>query len=309
MFHAAARLAVYLLCAIGAAILLFAEPLVTLFVPGNSEVIRLGALYIAISALSEPFFAMSFVLGGALRGAGDTKSPVFVAFVGKWMMMSVDWLVRMVLLWAIYRRGRWKLLKLKFMRRFVPVLSALLLTCTGAPARKEAPGPPPPRTTTLGSPEAAIADWLEDKRDAMVDMVERVVNQNSGSHNLDGLAKVREFFAKELGALGFECGVEAGGSLEIPRRPGRGEKLRFGDHLVARRAGERGQKVLLMGHLDTVFGPEHPFRRFDRATGKGPGALDMKGGIVILVWALRAIAAKGHLDGARLTVILNADEE
>jgi glutamate carboxypeptidase len=78
---------------------------------------------------------------------------------------------------------------------------------------------------------------------------------------------------------------------------------------VARRKGERGQKVLLMGHLDTVFGPAHPFQSFDRATGRGPGALDMKGGIAILVWALRALAAKGHLDGAQLTVILNADEE
>jgi len=134
VFHEAARLAVYLLCAIGAGILLFAEPIVRLFVPGNPEVIRLGALCISIGAISEPFFALSFVLGGALRGAGDTKSPVFVAFVGVWlirvpvtyllahvlgfgiagvwMMMSVDWLVRMVLLWTIYRRGRWKHLKL-----------------------------------------------------------------------------------------------------------------------------------------------------------------------------------------------------
>lgn len=129
-FHEASRMAMYLMSAVGACILLFAIPLVRLFVPGDPEVIHIGALCIAIGALSEPFFAVTFVLGGALRGAGDTRSPVWVALIGVWgvrvpatyllahvaglgiygvwMMMSIDWCIRMwVLLW-IWRRGRWK---------------------------------------------------------------------------------------------------------------------------------------------------------------------------------------------------------
>lgn len=129
-FHEASRMALYLMSGVGVCILLLAIPLVRLFVPGDPEVIHTGALCVAIGALSEPFFATTFVLGGALRGAGDTRSPVWVALIGVWgvrvpttyllahvaglgiygvwMMMSIDWFIRMwVLLW-IWRRGRWK---------------------------------------------------------------------------------------------------------------------------------------------------------------------------------------------------------
>jgi glutamate carboxypeptidase len=184
------------------------------------------------------------------------------------------------------------------------------------PARPFPSAPLPPRTTTLGTPDQRIAEWLSGRKEEMVAMLERVVNQNSGSLNREGLAAVREFFAKELRTLGFECEVVPGGSMQVLRCPGRGESLRFGDHLAARRGGgaaARGQRVLIVGHMDTVFPPDHPFQRFERDletdTARGPGVLDMKGGIVILVYALRALAAMGHLDGARITVILNADEE
>src|SRR5690606_29441678 len=73
-----------------------------------------------------------------------------------------------------------------------------------------------------------------------------------------------------------------------------------------------GPKVLLLGHLDTVFEPDSPFQRFERVgehAARGPGVIDMKGGNVILVAALKALAQTGGLDGMHLVVVLTGDEE
>ena len=69
--------------------------------------------------------------------------------------------------------------------------------------------------------------------------------------------------------------------------------------------------MLLLGHLDTVFEPSSPFQRFERQDTlvRGPGVNDMKGGVVVIVSALRALEAEGALDGATITVALMGDEE
>jgi glutamate carboxypeptidase len=81
-------------------------------------------------------------------------------------------------------------------------------------------------------------------------------------------------------------------------------------HLVARHRG-RGKKLLLIGHLDTVFEPDSPFQRWSRNgnDGTGPGAADNKGGIAVIVAALRAMKAAGTLGRPDITVFLTGDEE
>jgi glutamate carboxypeptidase len=84
-------------------------------------------------------------------------------------------------------------------------------------------------------------------------------------------------------------------------------------HLVAeRRAGTpRGRRVLLIGHMDTVFEPSSPFQKWERRgnTAAGPGTDDMKGGLVVMLYALKALQAAGALDGSHITVFLTGDEE
>src|SRR6185503_6097405 len=73
-----------------------------------------------------------------------------------------------------------------------------------------------------------------------------------------------------------------------------------------------GQKILLIGHLDTVFEPSNPFQRFERlndSTSKGPGIIDMKGGDVVMLFALRALKDAKLLDNANITIVFNGDEE
>jgi len=131
-------------------------------------------------------------------------------------------------------------------------------------------------------------------------MLETWVNQNSGSLNIEGVTKVGAMLRAELEPLGFT--VEW---LDM-RATGRA------GHLVARHRGNgRGKRMLLIGHLDTVFEPDSPFQRFVRKgdDAEGPGVADDKGGMAVMIAALRAMRAAGTLKDADITVFLTGDEE
>lgn len=132
------------------------------------------------------------------------------------------------------------------------------------------------------------------------DLLERLVNQNSGSLNIEGVTKVGQIMRAELEPLGFAVRWE---DMRATGRAG---------HLVATHRGSgRGKRVLLIGHLDTVFEPASPFRAFRREGDRaiGPGVGDDKGGLVVIVAALRAMRAAGTLKDADITVYLTGDEE
>lgn len=131
-------------------------------------------------------------------------------------------------------------------------------------------------------------------------LLERLVMQNSGSLNLPGVTRVGEMMRAELAPLGFEVRWV---DMRATGRAG---------HIVAMHKGNgRGKRVLLIGHLDTVFEPNSPFTGF-RSEGTrayGPGIGDDKGGLVVIVSALRAMQAAGTLAKADIQVVLTGDEE
>ena len=175
---------------------------------------------------------------------------------------------------------------------FTLVFAALL--ASGA-----APAPPPARP--LSTVETAIVAHVDAHLGEARALLERVVNLNSGTQNLAGVREVGQVFAKELEALGFTT------------RWANGDAWGRAGHLIATRKGTAPKlKVLLIGHLDTVFEPDSPFQRFEALPGdraRGPGAIDMKGGDVILVQALAALRTAGALDRLDVTVFLTGDEE
>ena len=146
--------------------------------------------------------------------------------------------------------------------------------------------------------ERRIAQEAQARADEAIALLERVVDINSGTMNFDGVRDVGRIFRAELDALGFQTSWVPGDAFD---RAG---------HLVARRDGD-GPRLLLIGHLDTVFEPSSPFQRFDRSGDRadGPGVVDMKGGDVVIVQAMKALAAAGELDGMAITIVMTGDEE
>ncbi|OYZ45439.1 MAG: peptidase M20 [Novosphingobium sp. 16-62-11] len=149
-------------------------------------------------------------------------------------------------------------------------------------------------------PEAKIVATVDAEQVRTLKFLETMVNQNSGSRNLEGVRKVRDLVVPEFTALGFT-------SRWIPM-----EKVGRAGHLVLTHKGRKGaKKLLLIGHLDTVFEPDSPFQTYvlkgDKAIGPGVG--DDKGGIAVILAAARAMQAAGTLKTANIEVFLTGDEE
>jgi len=154
-------------------------------------------------------------------------------------------------------------------------------------------------SATLTSVERSITGAVDSHNAEALSLLERLVNINSGTLNLAGVRQVGDVLRAQFDALGFTTRWVDGAPFQ---RSG---------HLVAEHPGP-GQKILLIGHLDTVFEPDNPFQKFQRindSTAKGPGIIDMKGGDVILLFALRALKDAGALDKMNITVVFNGDEE
>jgi glutamate carboxypeptidase len=152
---------------------------------------------------------------------------------------------------------------------------------------------------TLQDPERAIATYIDTHNADALALLEKVVNINSGTQNLQGVRAVGDAFRAQLDQLGFKTTWADGAAFH---RAG---------HLIADHPGP-GPRILLIGHLDTVFEPDSPFQKFqriDEKTAKGPGIIDMKGGDVIIVQALKALNAAGLLKGMNVIVVMTGDEE
>jgi len=152
---------------------------------------------------------------------------------------------------------------------------------------------------TLTAAERTVASAVDShNRDALA-LLERLVNINSGTMNFAGVRQVGDILRAQFDTLGFKTRWVDGAAFH---RAG---------HLVAEHPGP-GPKILLIGHLDTVFEPTSPFQRFQKlndSTAGGPGIIDMKGGDVILLYALRALRDAGMLDKMNVTVVYDGDEE
>jgi glutamate carboxypeptidase len=173
----------------------------------------------------------------------------------------------------------------------LPVAGALVLM--PSPVRAQTP------TAALTKQERAVARAVDSHNAAALALLERTVNINSGSLNFAGVRRVGDIFRAQYDSLGFATRWVDGAAFH---RAG---------HLVAEHPGP-GPKILLIGHLDTVFEPSSPFQKFtmlNDSTATGPGVIDMKGGDVIALYALRALKDAGLLAKMNVTVVYHGDEE
>jgi glutamate carboxypeptidase len=143
-----------------------------------------------------------------------------------------------------------------------------------------------------------IASVNVDQQESSV-LLKQLVDINSGTLNPGGVRRVADILRPRFEALGFSCRF-------IPM-----EEVHRAGHLECDRQGTHGKRVLLIGHMDTVFEPDSPFQKFEENGDKsiGPGVADMKGGLVIMLSALKALYQNHALDGTNVTVFLTGDEE
>ena len=153
----------------------------------------------------------------------------------------------------------------------------------------------------LNRTERKIIDKVKSLDQESISFLEKVVNINSGTLNQKGVREVGETFRTAFNEIGFQTEW-----INMP------EQMNRAGHLFATVAGDKGKKLLLIGHLDTVFEENSPFQSFERINDSmayGPGANDMKGGDVIALYALKALADLNLLQRASITVAFTGDEE
>lgn len=157
-----------------------------------------------------------------------------------------------------------------------------------------------PAAAQLSRQETAIAAAVEAGDARTLALLEKMVNHNSGTLNLAGVRALGDMLRPEFEALGFNVQW-----IDVP------ETERAGHFVATHKGSGRGKRMLLIAHLDTVFEPGSPFQRFRREGDKaiGPGVVDDKGGIAVIVAALRAMHAAGTLRNADIKVVLTGDEE
>ena len=152
----------------------------------------------------------------------------------------------------------------------------------------------------LSKAEKTIQTYVDKHMEEAIDLVEKVVNINSGTLNIDGNKTVGKIFQAELDQLGFNTYW-----VTYP------ETVKRSGHLFAEMRGGKGKKIVLIGHLDTVFELDHPFQKFTRDgdTAYGPGVSDMKAGDVSMIYAMKALDNVGVLKNLDLTLVFIGDEE
>ena len=153
----------------------------------------------------------------------------------------------------------------------------------------------------LSKAEKQILKQVEKNHPASVRFLEETVNINSGTYNPEGVRAAGTLYKKMLDEMGFTTRW-----VEMP------DSLERGPHLIGEIKGnKKGKRVLLIGHIDTVFEPDSPFQRWTSqdSIATGPGVNDMKGGNMVIMYALKAMQEAGQLKDRNIIVILHGDEE
>lgn len=152
----------------------------------------------------------------------------------------------------------------------------------------------------LSPVELQIKNDVIQQQSKELGFLKKLVNINSGTENIKGVVKVGALLEKEFKNLGFKTRW-----FEEPA------SMHKAGTLIATREGKQGKRLLLIGHLDTVFGPKSTFQTYKRQGNyaTGPGISDDKGGDVVILYALKALAKQNKLDNTSITIVLTGDEE
>jgi len=146
----------------------------------------------------------------------------------------------------------------------------------------------------------------------MLDQVLAWAAVNSGSRNLQGLGMIAGLLADAFAALPGKIDLLEPARVDAVDAAGKTIEIQHGRNLHLKVRPQAPTQLLFTGHMDTVFAPDHPFQKtrwLDDATINGPGTADMKGGLALMLAALKAIEASDAARSIGYEVIINSDEE
>ena len=158
----------------------------------------------------------------------------------------------------------------------------------------------------------AHLDWLNDKQSEMLDLVIDLCDQNSGTKNLPGIVAVREKLLAAYQPLGGEVELLETDPHEMVDDQGEtiADPLEKAIHIVKR--PDASKRVMLCIHMDTVYPEDHPFQKcvtLDNGHLNGPGVADAKGGLVVMLYALKLLEQTPLAEKIGWEVLINPDEE
>jgi len=162
----------------------------------------------------------------------------------------------------------------------------------------------------LSSKERAVAERAS--AEPMLDQVLSWAAINSGSRNLGGLERMADVLVDAFAALPGLLRLENPAEVKAVNASGRSVGVKHGRHLHLTVRPTAPVQLLLTGHMDTVYGLDHPFQQTkwleDGVLG-GPGVADMKGGLAVMLAALKAVERSPSADRVGYEVVINSDEE
>ncbi len=155
-------------------------------------------------------------------------------------------------------------------------------------------------------------DWLDDQQPTMLNLVKELCNVNSGTTNLAGIAEVQTKLVREFSTIEGELAELDSESYVAVDDSGNSVEQKLGQMIHVSKWPQVKKRVMLCIHMDTVYQADHPFQECsmqDDGTLLGPGVADAKGGLVVMLNAIRTLE-KSPLAGAiGWDVLINADEE
>ena len=158
----------------------------------------------------------------------------------------------------------------------------------------------------------AVLDGITNEREAMVALTERWAAINSGSYNIEGLRSMRDALAEDFAVLGGVTEVVPLAPIMQINAAGEAVQVPMAEALRITKRPEATLQVLLVGHMDTVYGVDHPFQKTTKISENilnGPGVADLKGGLAVMLHALMALERSPWAANIGWQVLLNPDEE
>ena len=159
---------------------------------------------------------------------------------------------------------------------------------------------------------ADLLSFLRTNEPTMVAQLHAFCHINSGTDNLSGLASLCDLLKTTFTPLADRIESHRLPPVSMINMAGETTLQTCGDLLFIQKRPQLKRRVLLSGHMDTVYGVSHPFQtlsHIDANTINGPGVADMKGGLIVMLHALTAFEASSHAANIGWDVVINADEE